>query len=286
MKNSFVATGLVFAALWSSASVAAKFGLQSAEPMVLFDIRYFGAGFFLLIYALVFEKQRIPQGKEWRQLITFAVLNTVVYLGLFVFAMKQVAAGIGSLAIAINPLLISIISAFYTGKKVGPTEWIAIALGMAGVGVATYPLLQNSFATPQGLLLLFLSMLSYSVATIYFSEIDWKLSRSSINGWQALISGIICLPLIYFFHEKENHYDGRFWTTEFWLTIFVSVAAVQLWLKLLKEDAVRASLFLFLCPVFGFAYATFLLGEPFTIYTAVGTILVLVGLWIGQRAGK
>lgn len=228
----------------------------------------------------------MPQGKEWLQLLLFAVLNTVIYLGLFVFAMKQVAAGIGSLAIAINPLLISIISAFYTGKSVRSKAWIAIVLGMAGVAIATYPLLQNSFATPQGLLLLFLSMLSYSVATIYFSEIDWKLSRSSINGWQALISGVICLPLIYFFHEKESHYDNRFWATEVWLIIFVSVAAVQLWLKLLKDDAVRASLFLFLCPVFGFAYATFLLGEPFTLYTAAGTVLVLIGLWIGQRSGK
>ncbi|WP_420152673.1 DMT family transporter [Siphonobacter sp.] len=283
MKNSFWGTGLLFAALWSSASVAAKFGLQSAEPMLLFDIRYFGAGILLLTYALGVEKQRLPQGKEWLQIATFGLLNTVVYLSLFVFAMKQVAAGIGSLAIALNPLLISVLSAFWTGQKVASKQWTAIALGMAGVALATYPLLQNSFATPQGLLLLFLSMLSYSVATIYFSGIDWKLSRSSINGWQTLMAGLICLPLVFVFHEKPNLFDTRFWASEVWLTIFVSVLAVQLWLKLLHTDAVRASLFLFLCPVFGFAYATFLLGEPFSWYTGLGTVLVLVGLWMGQK---
>lgn len=286
MKNTFILNGLLFAALWASASSAAKFGLLSVEPMVLFDIRFFGAGTLLLLYALLVERQRLPRGGEWKQLLVFGLLNTTIYLGFFVFAMKQVAAGIGSLATATNPLLITVISAFWTRKKVEKGEWLAIALGMTGVAIATYPLLQNSFATPQGLLLLFLSMVSYSAATIYYSEIDWKLSRSSINGWQNVIAGLMSIPLIWLFHKEDNHFDARFWGAEIWLMIPVSVLAIQVWLKLLKTDAVRASLFLFLCPVFGFAYATFLLDEPFTWYTVAGTAFVLTGLWIGQRVRR
>lgn len=286
MKNTFILNGLLFAALWASASSAAKFGLLSAEPMVLFDIRFFGAGFLLLLYALLVERQRLPRGDEWKQLAVFGLLNTTIYLGFFVFAMKQVAAGIGSLATATNPLLITVLSAFWARKKVDTGEWVAIALGMTGVAIATYPLLQNSFATPEGLLLLFLSMISYSAATIYYSEIDWKLSRSSINGWQNVMAGVMSIPIVWFFHDKENHFDVRFWGAELWLMIPVSVLAIQVWLKLLQTDAVRASLFLFLCPVFGFLYATLLLDEPFTWHTVAGTAFVLAGLWIGQRVRK
>jgi drug/metabolite transporter (DMT)-like permease len=83
-------------------------------------------------------------------------------------------------------------------------------------------------------------------------------------------------------HRDTNNFDLSFWLSLAWLIIPVSIIAVQLWLRLLKDDAVRASLWLFLCPVFGFMYATFLLHEPFTIHTAVGALLVMAALYVGQ----
>ena len=63
----------------------------------------------------------------------------------------------------------------------------------------------------------------------------------------------------------------------------VSIGAVQLWLYLLKADAVKASIWLFLCPIFGLVYATLLLDEPFSFYTVLGTLLVLIALILGQQ---
>jgi probable blue pigment (indigoidine) exporter len=63
----------------------------------------------------------------------------------------------------------------------------------------------------------------------------------------------------------------------------VSILAVQLWLKLLKADAVKASLWLYLCPIFGFIYSAWLFDEPITVLTLIGTVLVLVALYIGQN---
>jgi probable blue pigment (indigoidine) exporter len=58
---------------------------------------------------------------------------------------------------------------------------------------------------------------------------------------------------------------------------------VQLWLRILKADALRASLWLYLCPVFGFLFSAILLGEPITLFTIAGTSLVMLALSIGQR---
>jgi probable blue pigment (indigoidine) exporter len=63
----------------------------------------------------------------------------------------------------------------------------------------------------------------------------------------------------------------------------ISIAAVQLWLYLLKAEPVKASLWLFLCPIFGFFYAAILTNEPITIYTVVGTVLVILGLYLGKK---
>jgi probable blue pigment (indigoidine) exporter len=276
--------GLVFASLWASASVATKYGLKSAQPFVIADVRFFIAGFLMIFGATLLRGQRLPEKHEWKPLIIYGFLNVALYLSLFGLAMERVAAGIGTLSLATNPLFISVLSALWLKKRVALNVWLGLILGMIGVGVATYPLLLKSYATPLGIVILLGSMLSYSVGTVYFSSRKWDLPLLAINGWQVLFGGILLLPLtLLTFDASKNHFDGQFWGSVLWLVVPVSIGAVQLWLYLLKIDAVKAALWLFLCPIFGFFYAWLLLGEPVSIYTFVGTGLVIGGLYLGQR---
>jgi probable blue pigment (indigoidine) exporter len=282
IKNLLI--GILFAMLWASASAATKIGLLSAQPFVIGNFRFFIAGILMLTYAYIFQKNRLPKGSEWKQLTIYGILNVSIYLGCFVLAMKHVSAGIGSLSTATNPLFISILSAFWLSRPVKRTEILGLILGIIGVGIATYPLLKNSFADVEGLIILAISMLSYSVGTVYYSSQKWELPIVVINGWQVLLGGILLLPITLFFTDwSANTYDFRFWGSVFWLVIPVSIGAVQLWLYLLKIDPVKASLWLFLCPIFGFIYASFILQEPITTYTYIGTLLVIAGLYLAQR---
>lgn len=280
----YLITGLLFALLWSSASSAGKIGIQSVEGLVLFTVRFLLAGTLLLAYASLVQRDRLPQKQEWIQLTIFGAFNTTIYLGVFIVALEDVTAGVTSIALALNPLMIGIMTALWMKTRVSSMHWISIAIGIVGVVVVSYPLLMNSYATLTGLLLMASCMLAYSFSSVYYATIPWKLSRTAINGWQVLIGGILLAPFALIFHSKENHYDLRFWLSTFWLVVPVSVGAVQLWLYLLRIDTVRASLWLFLCPIFGLAFAAVLLDEPITWYTFVGTGLVLLALYIGQRS--
>lgn len=283
MNLKLLLLGILFAASWASASAAAKFGLRSVEPLVLFQVRFLAAGIIMLAYSFIVQKDRLPKGKEWRELTLFGLLNVTLYLSFFVLGIKEVAAGIGSLSTATNPLFISILSAVWIGRSVKWAEWSAVLLGLIGVAIATYPLFQESYATPLGLFYMALSMLSYSVGTIYYSNINWKLSRTAINGWQVFLGGILMLPLTFLLHKEPNNFDLNFILSVLWLIFPVSILAVQLWLYLLGIDPVKASFFLFLCPIFGFIYSYLLLNEPITYHTFLGTALVIAGLYIGQR---
>ncbi|MFZ6013801.1 MAG: DMT family transporter [Bacteroidota bacterium] len=278
-----IATGLLFAMFWASASVAGKFGLFSVEPLVLFNVRFLAAGIVLLAFAYVIQKSSVPNGIEWRQLTIFGAFNTTLYLGIFVIALQHVTPGITTLAVGLNPLFISLMSAIWMKRTVRATEWLSIALGIAGVFVAAYPLLHTSHATLGGLMLLALSMIAYSIGAVYYAAVPWKLSRITINAWQVFIGGLLLMPFTWVMHKHENNFDMRFWVSLAWLVFPVSILAVQLWLRLLKSDAVRASLWLYLCPVFGFFYAAILLNEPISAYTFGGTLLVMAALYIGQK---
>ena len=267
--------------------MATKFGVRSAAPLILANVRFFIAGILLLTFSYLLSKDksyRLPNKKEWKQLALFGFLNTTLYLGLYVYAMKFTAAGIGSLAVSINPLIIVLLSSWWLKRHPRPEEWLGIVLGMAGVGVATYPLLADSFTTIEGITLLLVSMIAVSAASVYYATVQWELPNLLINGWQVFLGGVFLLPATLLFADfSTTVWDGTFWYPVLWLSLAVSIVGLICWFYLLRLDTVKASLWLFLCPLFGFFFAWWLMGEPVTIYTVIGTILVIAGLYAGQR---
>lgn len=281
-RSPYLLSGIAFAILWSSASTAGKFGLQSADPLWFFTLRFLIAGVLLLFFVHVIQRSRLPHEREWAPLLVFGCFNTALYLGIFVIALQYVAAGITTLSIALNPLLIGLLSAFWLKRSIAGRAWLSLLIGLAGVGVATYPLVATSHATPGGLALLGLSMLTYSIGSVYYSSVPWQLPRLAINGWQVLFGGLILLPFALVWPLRSTEYDLRFWGSLLWLVVPVSMVAVHLWLQLLKSDAVKAAMWLYLCPVFGILFSWWFLDEPFTFFTVVGGGLVILALYLGQ----
>lgn len=282
MKTIFA--GLLFAALWSSGSVATKTGLQASHPLLLIDSRFFLAALLMLSFSLLIKRDRLPGKGEWKPLIICGTVSMAIYPAAFVYAMKEVTAGIGTLAGATCPLIITMLNTVWLRQKTTTNIWLALFVGLLGVIIAVYPLLKNSGSTPFGIVLLAFSMLCSSFGTVYYQSVQWSLPRLSINGWQVLVGGIILLPFtIISSKHSEVNFDVRFWVSTFWLAIAVSIIAAQSWLYLLKKEPAKASLWLYVCPLFGFCFAYILLKEPISVYTIVGTVFVLIGLYMGNK---
>ena len=278
----FIVLGLLFALLWASASTATKIGLESAQPFVIALVRFLIAGVIMLIITHGIMGKHLPKGKEWKQLTIYGLLNITAYLGFFVVAMQNVSAGFGSLAVATNPFFIAIFASLFFGYQLRISAIISMVICITGVALVAYPLMQSSLTTVEGILYMTGSMISYSVGTIYYSRQKWNdLHILTINGWQTLLGGVFLLPLlIVSYEDAKNTYDIFFWLSVSWLALPVSIIAVLLWLYLLKENPVKASYWLFLCPIFGFFMASLFVREPISLYTVVGVILVIIGLYI------
>jgi len=283
-----ILAGIVFSFLWASASTATKIGLQSAQPFVISIFRFMIAGSIMLIVSHLIMAQRMPKKREWIQISIYGLLNITFYLGLYVIAMQKVSAGLGSLAVATNPVFIVLISAVWLSHKINFKNIISLLLCFTGVFLAAYPLFQSSFATPGGILILIISMIAYSLGTIYYSRQEWNnLHILTVNGWQTIIGGLFLLPVLAMTYQSDkNVLNLDFWFSTSWLAIAVSIGAVQFWLYLLKINPIKASYWLFLCPIFGFLIAYFIVHEPLTLYTLFGIIFVIVGLYISLSSKK
>lgn len=280
--------GIAFAILWPSASSATKIGLNYAQPFVISICRFFLAGSLMLFITHVILRQKLPERKHWKKLAIYGLLNISIYLGIYIVAMQEVSAGIGSLSIATNPVFISLISAFYLKEKINGSTILSLLICTIGIIIAAWPLLQTSYVTATGLILLLISMFSYSVSALYYSRQSWGgMHILTINGWQTLFGGIFLLPMFFLTYEHDkNNFAAPMIASVVWLAVPVSIFAVQLWLYLLKDNPVKASFWLFLCPVFGFIIAAILLNEQISTYTFTGIALVLAGLYLVQRNKK
>jgi drug/metabolite transporter (DMT)-like permease len=276
--------GTLFAALWASASTATKIGLTVAQPLVIAVVRFGVAAVIMVFIAHVARRQRFPSGIEWKQIAIYGLLNITIYLGCYVIAMQAITAGIGALAVATNPVFISFLSVFFLKKNLTWPVIFSIIVCTAGVLCAAWPLFGEASVTAQGLLILLFSMLAYSVAAIYFSAKEWNgLSLLTINGWQTFLGGLFLLPFALFFYKGQaNYFANTFWLSVGWLAIPVSIMAVQLWLWLLQANAVRAGLWLFLCPLFGFVFAAWWMKDKISVYTITGVLLVIGGLLLSK----
>lgn len=285
MQRKLLLTGIAFAFLWASASTATKIALVSGQPFVISVCRFFFASAIMLFITHVIMKQRPPQRAEWRYIMFYGLLNVSIYLGLYIIALQKVSAGLGTLAVGVNPVIISFMAALFFKQKITRMGMLSLTCCLLGVTIAAWPLLKTSYASLDGLLLIGVSMLAYSGAAIFYARHNWKgLHILTINGWQTLFGGIFILPCLFYTYDgTKNHFDGHFWAGTLWLAMPVSIAAVHCWLLLLKHNPAKAAYWLFLCPLFGFTLAALLLKEPLSFYTAAGVMFVIGGLYIAQK---
>lgn len=280
-----ITAGFAFAVLWASASTATKIALRSAQPFTVSVCRFFLAAIIMLFITHVARKQALPARKYWKPLMLYGFLNISLYLGLYIIGMQFVSAGIGSMFIAVNPIFIALVSVLWLKRPLNKTVVFGLLICSAGILTAAYPLLGTSHVTPIGLLIVLGSMICYSVASIYFAQHSWAgLHILTINGWQTLFGGLFTLPFFFLFWDAHaNTFDMQVVVGILWLAIPVSIGAVLLWLFLLKRNPVKASMWLFLCPIFGFGIAALVLDEPISQYTLIGVSLVLAGLYLAQQ---
>ncbi|MEY3946944.1 MAG: hypothetical protein RJB03_1650 [Bacteroidota bacterium] len=282
----FIAIGLLFAICWASASTVTKIGLTVAQPLVISVVRFFMAGILMLFISHAMLRQRLPKGKEWGKIAVYGLLNISLYLGIYVYAMQQVSPGLGSLAVAINPVIIMVVAAAWDRKALAARTVLSLLVCVAGVAIAAYPLVQGAYATMTGILILFSSMFVYSAGTLYFQRNSWEgLHLLTINGWQTLLGGVFILPVVALTWRPEaNQFNGSFWFTTIWLATVVSILAVQCWIYMLKHHGTRSSYWLFLCPIFGFITSNIVVDEPLGLHTLFGLLFVIGGLyWVLQR---
>ena len=127
-------TPIIFVLLWSTGFVGAKYILPYAEPFVFLTIRYALAMTTLVIVARIIKEPLKMSRVQVIQSIKVGVFLQVIYIGGVFYAISLgVSAGVTSVLVSIQPILVSVLAVRFLGEKLGMRKIFGLIFGFAGV---------------------------------------------------------------------------------------------------------------------------------------------------------
>jgi drug/metabolite transporter (DMT)-like permease len=239
-----------------------------------------------LFLALAWWAGRGKAPLTWRDVRTVLALGFCgYYLSSFLdfLGLRFVSASLERLILYLNPTLVLGLGAFLYKRKVTGTQLLALAVSYCGVlCVFGREISLEGANVPLGATLVFVSSMSYAVYLSYSGEEVRRLGALRLTGLATTVACLICIaqfvllkPLSAFAVPTEV-----LWLSVLNATLCTFAPVVMVMLAIEKIGASLTSQAGTIGPLSTILMAVIFLGEPFTVWVALGTVLVLTGIWL------
>jgi drug/metabolite transporter (DMT)-like permease len=172
--------------IWGSTYLAIRYAVETIPPLYTAGLRHLFAGSILLIWCLA--KRLRPTSQQIRASIIIGTFFFLIGHGSLHWAEQRVPSGLASLIIAIEPIIVFLLSAAAAKRwRMNTPLLFGVLLGIAGVAVLMGRSALNSApGVFVGSLAILIGAISWSVGIIYSR-------RSHLSGSPLLLSALSLL---------------------------------------------------------------------------------------------
>ncbi len=218
------------------------------------------------------------------------LIGCVGFFGYFagtIFGFSYAPAGIGSMIIATQPLIIAFMAAMIGAERVTPTTIIGLIVSFAGTVYLFAGDVPQGFSQRDiiaGSITIFLSGIFFSIYAIASPKLVQKYGSAKI----ALLATICCaLPSLAFISQTTwptlRGLNGEAIFALVFLTIIGTLLCVATWnYAAARLPPTTAGASLYLIPVFAVAAGALYLHEEVTVSTVIAGAVILLGVAIAQ----
>jgi drug/metabolite transporter (DMT)-like permease len=243
-----------------------------------------------LFVVLAWWSGRGKRALTWRDIRTVLGLGFCgYYLASFLdFAgLRYVSASLERLILYLNPTLVLGLGAFVFHKKVTRSQILALAVSYCGVlCVFGREMSLQGADVPLGATLIFLSAVSYAVYLSYSGEEVKRLGALRLTGLATSVACLICIAQFLILRPLSAIAvpSAVLWLSVLNATLCTFAPVVMVMMAIERIGASLTAQAGTVGPLSTILMAVVLLGEPFTVWIAAGTVLVLSGIWLLTRA--
>jgi drug/metabolite transporter (DMT)-like permease len=239
-----------------------------------------------LFVALAWWAGRGKPALTWRDARTILALGFCgYYLASFLdfLGLRYVSASLERLILYLNPTLVLALGALFYRRKVTGAQVIALALSYCGVlcvfGRETS--LQGA-NVPLGAALVFGSAVSYAIYLSYSGEEVRRLGALRLTGLATTVACLFCIAQFLVLKPLSALQVPAevMWLSVLNATLCTFAPVLMVMIAIEKIGASLTSQAGTIGPLSTILLAVIFLGEPFTVWVAFGTVLVLAGIWL------
>lgn len=276
---------LLAVAFWGAAFAAMKVAAFEVGIVLGVFMRMI-LGILVLVPFVVYRGDfRAPTRKEAIYLLLLGFQGVMLHHNMQFYAMTTAGAGNANWYIAATPSLVAVLGLIFLGEKFSGKT--VLGLLISGFGVLTVVGLGTKGlslfrAGGIGELWMAVSALNWAIFQVLSRRLLGTMRPAFAVLWINIFAAIMQSVLLFAFYDTLptlGSISQKGWIAVLFLGIFCSGLGYIFWYDGLSVmPVVRVSAFQFIQPIFGVAAAYFITGERFTVFTAIGGVMVLLGV--------
>ncbi len=272
--------------VWGWTFVATKVCLAYLNPIEIVGLRFFIG--LPVLYAIIRAK-RLRIEFNAGEYCSLGIGSAIIALH---FLMQAVALNFTSATntgwiIAVTPLALAVLSVLLLKERIGRAEQAGIAVATVGIIllISRGNVTNLNWLSSLGDWLILASAHTWALYTIATRNVSR--SRNPLTVTLVVFLPLTVGCLLYMMFMRDVRLYAALPTEPLSALLFLGVlGTVAQWfwqIGVAKIGAARAGIFLYLEPVATTALAIPVLEETFTAFTAIGGVLVMMGVWWAQR---
>ena len=282
---------LALAAIWGSAFMAIKAGLNYFPPVLFAAIRYDVAGVLMLAYAAWTVDDPIPRTRgQWALVAVGSTLLIAGYHALLFLGESDpaVTSAAAAVIVSLSPVLTTgFARVLLPDERLTAAGVVGLAFGLLGVVVLARPdpdaVLTGGVVAK---LFVFGAATAFALGSVLTRRIEASLPIETMEAWSmlggALLMHAISLALGESFAGVTVAVEGLLALA--YLSLAASALGFLIYFDLLERlGAVEINLVSYVAPVFAALAGWLFLQERLSVATAAGFLLIFVGFLLVKR---
>jgi drug/metabolite transporter (DMT)-like permease len=227
-----------------------------------------------------------PARKDWLTLIALGFCGYYLASFLDFMGLQYISASLERLILYLNPTFVLVISVLLFKQPVSRRQWFALLVSYLGIVVVFgHDMTLSGSNVVLGSLLVLGSAVSYALYLLYSGQVVKRLGALRITGISTSVACVLCVAQFFLLRPVSAMLVAP---EVIWLSLLNATACTFLPVLLVMLGIERVGSTVTaqtgnIGPLSTILLSVVLLGEPFTIWIALGTALVLAGVYLLAR---
>jgi drug/metabolite transporter (DMT)-like permease len=286
-----LALAMVGAVAFSGKAIIVKLAYRhGVDPVTLIMLRMLFALPIFLLMAWWASRGKPPlTRKDWLGVVGLGF--TGYYLSSFLdFAgLQYISASLERLILYLNPTLVLLLSLLLYRKRISSRQMAGMAISYAGVVlVFGHEITAQGTHAAWGALLVFMSAAAYALYLVYSGEMVKRLGAIRLVGLASTVACLCCILQFVLLRPLtlEHVAPEVMWLSLINATVCTVAPVLMLMMAIERIGASMTAQTGMIGPISTILMGVLILGEPFTVWVAAGTLLVLAGIYVFTRSPR